>query len=267
MSGQIYGIVGHPLGHTLSPALHNWGFSEKGLTDKIYCSWPVEPKKLSEFMTAFQLLNIAGASVTIPHKEDIIPYLDELTPAARQIGAANTLLRQRGKIIGDNTDVHGFCAPLAASKNTLDSALVLGAGGASRAIVHGLKSLNIRTIICNRSRKRAESMAREMCIETVAWEKRHAVKADLLVNTTPLGMHGPTSDMSPWAENLDQFKMVYDIIYNPVYTPLLQQAASENKTIVTGLEMFVSQGIEQFRLWTGQTLEYTPTVTYLKKKL
>ncbi len=263
MNGQIYGIIGHPLGHTLSPDLHNWGFARLGLPHKLYCRWPLPPEEIALFLKSFRLLEISGISVTIPHKETIIPYIDGLSPQASRIGAVNTLYWSGDKVLGTNTDIKGFTTPLLSAGLDLDSALVLGAGGASKAALYALKEMGIRTTVTNRGEEKAQSRANELGIDFCAWEKRHKVTADLLVNTTPLGMQGEKSGGSPWEKSMRPFKAVYDIIYNPVWTPFLQQAAEENKPAISGLCMFVSQGLEQFRIWTGLELDYNSALDHL----
>ncbi|MFP4658437.1 MAG: shikimate dehydrogenase [Desulfonatronovibrionaceae bacterium] len=263
----IYGITGYPLGHSLSPALHNHWFAECGSQNKVYCTWPVKNEDLDYFIRSVRLLSISGASVTIPHKEAVIPFLDEISPTARQIGAVNTLYWRKGRLAGDNTDVTGFTLPLLSLKKDLHSALVLGAGGAARAVVHGLKKLGIKTVLSNKTASKAEALAREMKAETVAWEKRHSVRTDLLVNTTPLGMYGENRDRSPWEADMTGVQAVYDIIYNPVDTPLTKQATQEGKTIIPGLEMFVAQAAEQFRIWTGLEMDREPALAFLGRIL
>lgn len=268
MKPQIYGIVGHPLGHSLSPALHNHWFCECGFKNKLYCAWSVSPDRLDDFMRSVRLLPISGASVTIPHKEIIIPYLDELSPAARQVGAVNTLYWHGDILAGENTDVCGFMAPLQTCGESVNSALVLGAGGASRAVIHGLKELGIKTTVCNRSRDKAEAMARDMKTDIISWEKRHSVRAELVVNTTPLGMHGDnTGGKTPWNGDMRGIKTVYDIIYNPLRTPFLKQAEEEGKNVISGMEMFVGQAREQFRIWTGQKMDREPALAFLGRTL
>ena len=139
---KLYAIIGHPLGHTMSPALHNSGFSMYNLAS-VYMAFPTPPEKLSNFMTAFRTLPIHGASVTIPHKETVIEYLDEITPRAKTVGAVNTLFWQEDKLVGDNTDVLGFMAPLIGMESKFKRALVLGAGGAAKAVLAGLKELGV----------------------------------------------------------------------------------------------------------------------------
>lgn len=246
----LLGIIGHPLSHTLSPVLHNWAFRELGI-DASYHTWDTPEDRLAAFLTALRTLPIHGASVTIPHKEAVIPLLDHLTKAARDIGAVNTLYWQDGGLWGDNTDVTGFMAPLQERMAAPGTALVLGAGGAARAAVCGLHQAGWRILISARTENRADRLAHAFRAAHVPWADRHASRPDLLVNTTPLGMSGPFQALSPWKESLKGISLVYDLVYNPRDTPLLLQAARQGVDILHGLPMFVHQGLAQFERWTG----------------
>jgi len=262
---QAYGVLGYPISHSLSPPLHNWAFKQKRLP-KTYFRWSIPTEKLPAFMVAVRTLPIAGVSVTIPHKQTILPYLDILTPRALKIGAVNTLYWEDEKLVGDNTDIIGFTTPLTLLQEKINSALILGSGGASRAVIVGLKDLSVSTIyLTNRTQEKARSLAREFDLKTIAWEERYEVKADLLVNTTPLGMHGKWENHSPWDKNLSRFKIVYDLIYNPLQTRLLIDAQKEGCKTISGLSMFVYQALEQFRIWTGQEFCPSDAMNYLRQ--
>lgn len=252
---QHYTIIGHPLGHTMSPKLHNWGFAQQGV-DAQYSVSPTQPGQLENFVHAMRTTPIAGASVTIPHKEAIIPLLDAITPRAHAVGAVNTLYWDNDQLTGDNTDIAGFIAPLLATPKNFSRALILGAGGAAKAVVAGLCELGVSQItICNRSKNRAEALAREFSVSFVEWEVRGNIDADLIVNTTPLGMEGENVGLSPYPKEAFRDKgTAYDLIYNPLQTRFLTEASSVGWDIVDGLHMFAGQGIEQFRIWTGHTL-------------
>lgn len=252
---KLYGIIGHPLGHTMSPLLHNWGFQEHGIR-AVYMAWPIAPDKLKDFVNAMRLLPISGLSITIPHKEPILELLDEVSDRARSIGAVNTLYWRNDMLVGENTDVLGFMLPLREMGKKFDSALVLGAGGASRAVLAGLKELGVRDIaIANRSLENAEKLAKEFQVRVLPWEQRTKADTELLVNTTPLGMSGALQDKSPWPQKAFQANQTaYDLVYNPHTTLFLNQAREAGCVIVPGLRMFVGQAREQFGLWTGKEL-------------
>lgn len=261
---SLYGIIGHPLGHTMSPKLHNWGFAREGLAS-VYMRFPTPPEKLKDFVTAMRTLPIHGVSVTIPHKETIIPLLDAVTPLAAKVGAVNTLFWDDGKLTGDNTDITGFLHPLKESLRkahcgkVASHALILGAGGAAKAVIAGLQEMKIPQItITNRSEERAKALAEQFGCHTVSWDKRAEIPADLVINTTPLGMSGDNLQASPWPQggfaHVEGLRTAYDLVYNPLRTVFLQQAAEAGWQTIDGLHMFAAQGIEQFRIWTGRQL-------------
>lgn len=252
---RLYGIVGHPLGHTLSPLLHNWGFALHDLP-AVYMAWPLPPGCLPAFMDALRTLPVAGASVTIPHKEQALCLCDRVTERARAVGAVNTLYWEDGAVCGENTDVTGFLAPLRARGLCPAEALVLGAGGAARAVVAGLVELGVRRVrIANRSPEKATSLAASFGCEAVPWEERARAMGGLVVNTTPCGMQGPRCGDSPLPSGAFTGRgLAYDLVYNPLTTRFLAEARNAGWETQDGLSMFVEQGREQFRIWTGLDL-------------
>jgi len=252
LPSRLFGIIGHPLGHSLSPALHNWGFGHFGLPG-VYMAWPVAPGRVGEFVAAVRVLGIEGVSVTIPHKAAVMEYVDEATDRARMVGAVNTLFWQAGKLWGENTDVAGFVAPLRELGGLPDTALVLGGGGAARAAVAGLKELGGPEIfVSNRTAAKAEALARDFGVGCVAWETRADHAGGLVVNATPLGMLGENAGRSPMPTgSVGEGAVAYDLVYNPHETVFLRDAATAGARTVPGLEMFFGQAVAQFRLWTG----------------
>ncbi|WP_052812751.1 shikimate dehydrogenase [Desulfonatronum thioautotrophicum] len=251
---QLYGIIGHPLGHSMSPLVHNWGFQHCALL-AAYFRWPTPPERLPEFVTAVRCLPIAGVSVTIPHKRTIMPFLDGMTTDARRVGAVNTLMWQEGALWGDNTDVQGFLAPLLGVSESLNSALVLGVGGASRAAVIGLQQLGVASLlVCGRNPDATRTLADQLGCGWLDWKQRHQWSGDLLVNATPLGMAGSFAQQSPWPGKLTGIGIAYDLVYNPQDTGFLRQAADSGVRTIGGLEMFIAQAQGQFRLWTKKEL-------------
>lgn len=251
-----YGIIGWPLGHSKSPLLHNWGLKECGLPGT-YVPWPTEPGKLKAFMAEVRVRKIRGVSVTIPHKQAVIPFLDGLTDRARAVGAVNTLFWREGRLLGDNTDVAGVMAPLAPHRQALESALVLGAGGAARAACFALRELGVAALaVSNRTQAKAEALARDFGLAAVPWEERAARPWTLVLNATPLGMQGGDVDASPWPQDgFGQVSLVFDMVYNPVRTRFIQDAQAAGVACLAGLNMFLHQGLAQFELWTGRTLD------------
>ena len=250
-----YGIIGWPLGHSKSPLLHNWGLKEAGLPGA-YVPWPTEPAKLTAFMAEVRARHILGVSVTIPHKQAVMRHLDGLTDRAKAVGAVNTLFWRDGALYGDNTDVLGIVKALEGREAGLESALVLGAGGAARAACVALRELGVADVaVTNRTAVKAEKLAADFGLRTVPWDERVGAWS-IILNTTPLGMLGEHQDESPWpADGFAGVGLVFDFVYNPVRTRLLAEAQAAGVGCVSGLTMFLHQGLAQFELWTGKKLD------------
>lgn len=252
---KLFGIIGHPLGHTMSPLLHNWGFNQYDIP-AVYMKWPTMPEKVESFMRTFRDLPISGASVTIPHKLSVMDFTDQLTERARSVGAVNTLYWRDDKIVGDNTDAAGVSEPLRPYCDQIERALVIGAGGAARAALTGLKELNIEEIyVTNRTESKADDLACEFKMSSIDWEHRGDQHFDLVINSTSLGMSGKFEKINPMImDNQDEQTIVYDLVYNPMETILLKEAKTKGCKILHGIEMFIHQGLEQFKIWTGVEL-------------
>ncbi len=261
MPDRLYGIIGHPLGHSLSPLVHNWGFQTLEL-NAVYLRWAQPPFGLANFLQAVRAVPIYGLSVTIPHKQSVIPFLDECTPQAVQIGAVNTIFWHDGRLCGDNTDILGFAAPLEGlGRDCVHRALVLGCGGAARAVLVALAEMMVQDVsVTGRSREKTEALAQEFNAFPLAWEDRGDWRGDLLVNATPLGMSGPLSAQSPWPRiaSWTGINCVYDLVYTPLETSLLREARAHKVQCISGLEMFLGQACAQFKLWTGTVLPINP---------
>jgi len=253
---KSYGIIGWPLGHTMSPTLHNWGFGQLSI-DACYSAWPVFGDDLVSFMGQVRARPISGLSVTIPHKQSVMDHIDHITDRAQMVGAVNTLYWDGDTLCGENTDVIGIVAPLKGLDELPKSALVLGAGGAARAALAGFKELGIERIgIANRTHAKAIALSDEFGVECIAWDDRMAEPWQLLCNTTPLGMSGDMEDATPWdADRFTPGTIAYDIVYNPLETRFLREARSADCVTISGLEMFLHQGLAQFKLWTGQDMD------------
>lgn len=251
---KICGIIGWPLGHSLSPLVHNWGFEQLGLP-MAYTAFPCPPGRLAGVMTGVCALPVWGLSVTIPHKEAVMEFVDGLTDRARGVGAVNTLYWDGETLMGDNTDVLGFMAPLREAR-AVQTAVVLGAGGAARAAVYGLRELGVNNVlVAARRLEQAQSICADLGGEPIALETAPETGAELVVNTTPLGMSGPNQDRSPWpAGAWRPFMTAYDMVYNPLTTRFLTEAAGAGARTIDGLSMFIGQAEAQFAAWTGRTL-------------
>ena len=266
----ILGLVGYPLRHSLSPLLH--AFAIAGLNKRgAYMAWPVPPEGLPEFVRLVRDMPVAGVSVTMPHKEKIIGLLDQLSPRAEKAGAVNTLSWKEDLLVGHNTDVEGFAAPLrkyfvGEKSGKIKKALLLGSGGAAKAALCALLELGLSDIaISSCDAESARNMARLFQIEAVPWENRSAEACDLLVNATPLGMKGLLAGQSPWPEKIfKQIRLVYDLIYNPEQTKLIVEAQKAGLKTISGLEMFLHQAQAQFRLWTGYDFDLNRAAKLLK---
>lgn len=259
---KIVGIIGYPIGHSLSPAMHNAAFKKLGL-DFEYIPFEVPPEDLKEALKGLRALHVAGFNVTIPHKEAIVPLLDEVTKLARTIGAVNTVENQEGKLVGYNTDGPGFMESLkedAGFDPKGKRAVVLGAGGASRAVSTILAEVGIESlIIADVIEEKAKALAGYLgapsdFVKTNSPELQKKIEdADLLVNTTPVGM-SPKADVSPLPAKtkLNKKTLVYDLVYNPAETKLLKTAGAAGCKTCSGLGMLVRQGALAFTIFTGE---------------
>lgn len=263
---KVVGVFGWPVAHSLSPAMHNAAFTALGL-DYIYVPFPVAPESLEQAVRNLSALGIVGVNLTIPHKESVLPFLDEVTAEARLIGAVNTVHCTEGRLIGDNTDGRGFFEPLREQGFSAagQRVMVLGAGGAARAVVFQLAREGARVTLTNRTPERAERLAQAVreagypadAVQTIAPQDTDQLakalrEATLLVHTTRVGMHPDTEGLPPVP--LDRFHerlCVYDLVYNPVETRLLKEARKRGCSTLTGVKMLVYQGAVAFQRWTG----------------
>lgn len=254
---KIYGIVGHPLGHSMSPMLHTIAFRTLGIP-AVMVPWSLEPEKFPAFVEAFRILDIQGASVTIPYKQTVIPYLDEVSDRVKTMDAANLIYRKDGKICGDNTDVIGFMAPLETARPDPGSrVLLMGAGGAARAVVAGLQMLGLRDItVADVVPDLAGPLVKSFGIKEAPWDARREVDADIIVNATPLGMKGKFFEQTAYpAEWLAGRKgLAYDVVYTPAETRFQREAREAGWSVISGRTMFMAQAEAVFRIWTGLSL-------------
>jgi len=260
----VYGVIGCPVAHSMSPAIHNAAFEAAGL-DAVYLPLRIEPghDSFSRFMDAALArgwLGLRGLSVTIPHKENALAYVGPANcgDLAGTIGAINTVtVGADGRLRGDNTD---YSAAIDALRSSMDiacadlagrSVAVLGAGGASRAIVAALAHYGARVTIYNRTVRRGQELARDFGCKSAGLEAIGGLDAEIVINCTPLGMH-PNMEASPLERIPKSVRVVFDTIYNPVRTRLLRAAEAEGCLCVSGLEMFVNQAVAQFEIWTAR---------------
>jgi shikimate dehydrogenase len=246
----VYGILGRPVTHSLSPAMHNAAFRELGI-NAVYVAFPVTD--LTRAVGGLRGLAIAGASVTIPFKEEIIPLLDEIDPAAARMGAVNTVVNREGRLTGYNTDWLGALTALKAQTAIAGRHfLILGAGGAARAIAFGLKEAGGEITLTDVDERRAAALAKELGATALAPEALGDCPATVLINATPVGMAPKVEEMPINPALLGRFSLVMDIVYRPLQTRLLKEAAARGAATIDGLKMLLYQATAQFELWTGQ---------------
>ncbi|MBF0211698.1 MAG: shikimate dehydrogenase [Desulfamplus sp.] len=260
-STKLYAIFGKPVSHSISPLIHNMLLNEFGI-DAVYLAFEISDIKKG--VEAIRTLGIKGASITIPFKEDIIKYLDEIDDTAIKIGAVNTVINKNGHLWGCNTDCDGATKPLKEAAGSLKGkqVYIIGAGGAARAVAFGVKKELGKLIIVNRSKDKGQSLAKEVEAEFLPLElfngsthlsssRDRDYPIDIIINTTSVGMN-PNIDESPVNPAIFNKNMVVmDIVYNPLKTKMLKDAQNSGCKIVDGLSMFIYQGAAQFELFTG----------------
>ncbi len=263
-STKVVGVFGYPVAHSLSPAMHNAAFTALGL-NYIYVPFPVPPERIGVAIQSLASLGVVGVNLTIPHKELVLPYIDELTQEAKDIQAVNTVHVVDGRLIGDNTDGRGFWEPLREQGFSIagETAFVLGAGGAARSVVFRLMREGAKVVLVNRTRERAERLAQDVAnagvgeIAVISADDAEAVeralrRSKLFVQTTKVGMRpdiGALPEIPISALHSDL--TVYDLVYNPVKTRLLEEAEARGCDTMTGVKMLVYQGAIAFQRWTG----------------
>lgn len=265
----LLGLIGWPVSHSLSPAMHNAALATAGING-IYLPLPVAPERLAAALRGLPALGFRGVNVTIPYKQAVMPHLDSLDAAARAIGAVNTLVFDAdGRAHGSNTDWRGFLADLAAHGVEPAEApcAILGAGGSARAVAYALISRRAHVHIFARNRVQADELAATLAqecgyphIHSGYLQDLPTLSTDwrLLINSTPLGM-GKLADQSPWpaAVPLPANAFVYDLVYNPAQTRLLAQAAAAGRPHANGLGMLLHQGAQAFEQWLGVAPDLT----------
>ena len=246
----VYGVIGDPIGHSLSPLLHNTGYVA-AKKDAVYLPFLVE--ELSDFLEVVPEFDVRGFSVTLPHKERILRYLDDCEPLAEEIGAVNTVtVRRDGKLSGSNTDYVGVLRALEGKMPLRGSRVVIiGAGGVARAVAFAVAKAGAEVLVCARRENAARQLARAVHGEVLRRAALRKQRFEALVNATPLGMH-PHPGSSPLEAAELNCSLVMDLIYRPLQTKLLRMAAARGIRTVSGVEMFLAQGIAQWELWMGK---------------
>ena len=266
----VFGVVGYPLHQSKGVYVHNELFNRHSTNGSsrtrpgVYCRFPV--RRLSSFFK-YVVPWLDGFSVTIPHKQAVIKYLDELDPVSEAIGAVNTVIRRNGKLIGYNTDAPGALDAIEAVGKVKGSRmLIVGAGGAARAIVYEAKQRGAVVLVTNRTEKKARDLANEFGLEQVRMSEVRTARFDILVNATSVGMV-PNVNASPVPKEILKGKIVFDAVYNPRMTKLLRDAESVGATIISGTEMYLNQAARQFLLYTGEKPDIQQMRTILHEHL
>ncbi|MDK1029927.1 MAG: shikimate dehydrogenase [Anaerolineae bacterium] len=278
------GLIGYPLGHSLSPTIHQAAIKACNLKGD-FSLFPISPNDIRSLETTLESVRkgeLAGLNVTIPHKQNVIQFLDAITPTATEIGAVNTIYMKAGKLTGDNTDAAGFLTDL---QNLFDShtekqkeknALVLGAGGSARAVVYALLNAGWKVTIAARRSIQAKALivkfskvnSRILSIEYQADSLAPKLYAfTLLVNTTPVGM-SPKIDKTPWPKDLafPPRAAIYDLVYNPRMTKFVTDARAAGLSAINGLGMLIEQAALAFEIWTGCSLLREPLLAAVEEK-
>lgn len=250
-SSKVYGVVADPVGHSISPAVHNRAFQSRRV-DAVYLPFLVPPTHLRDFMLMAGKLPVAGFSVTIPHKEKVLRYLDAVDPLARRIRAVNTVWRKAGKWRGMNTDAPAVIAPLARHlKLAKASALLIGSGGAARSAAFALVDAGARVSVVGIQLDRVRALARACGGQMLLQEQLGNLHFDAVVHATPLGM-SPRVDECYFQDRIPA-DVVLDMVYNPLETLLIRRAREQGKAVIPGLQMFLEQAARQFEAWTGES--------------
>ncbi|HLJ17243.1 MAG TPA: shikimate dehydrogenase, partial [Bryobacteraceae bacterium] len=249
-SAKIYGVIADPVRHSISPAVHNRAFQARRI-DAVYLPFLVHPTHLKDFLTMAEKLSVSGFSVTIPHKQKILRYLDIIDPLARRIGAVNTVWRKAGRWRGANTDVEGVTGPLSRLMRLSKSkVLLVGNGGAARGAAYALAEAGATVSLVGRNPDRVRALAKVCGANALLKEQAEAAHFDAVIHATPLGMYPKTNEC--FFSGRVPGDVVFDMVYNPLETVLITRAKAQGATVVPGIEMFLEQAVRQFELWTGE---------------
>ena len=264
---NVVGVIGHPIEHSMSPPMHNNAFKKMDM-DYVYVAFHVLPEDIEKLITSAKTMDIKGLNVTIPHKTTIIPYLDEIDETAEKIGAVNTIRFKDGKAKGYNTDGTGAIKSIQEYTSLENKdVLIIGAGGASKAIAFTLINENINSLtIANRSEDNANKLIDNIKKQTnftnikflpIADADSIVETVDIIINTTPIGMYPKHEVPAPIkTEKINENHVVMDVIYNPLETTLLKEARINGAVTINGTSMLINQGIVAFEIFTGKTPSY-----------
>lgn len=276
----LYGIIGHPIGHSLSPIMHNASFEALGIHATMQ-AYDIAPESLKDALESFASLGFGGINVTIPHKQSIIPYLDFIDEEAGIIGAVNTIKFEGGRMRGFNTDSYGFRQTLEPFRSSIEGSrfIVLGAGGAAHAVTYVLLRFfrTAQIVVASRTSAGSKNLVEHFKgfhgtrLATSTLEDPQLARivrdSEVIINATPVGMHPKTGQMAVEGVEFRQGQTVIDLVYRPLQTELLRVAKQSGARTVSGLEMFLHQGARAFEIWTGQTTDIGQMRKLLTEKL
>ena len=246
---EVYGLIGNPVSHSLSPAMHNAAFEAVGL-NSVYIAFRVE--RLEEAIGGMRAFGIRGLNVTVPWKVGVMKYLDAVDVTALDVGAVNTIRSEEGLLKGFNTDCSGAVRSIERwTEMSGREVVILGAGGAGRAVAFGVKGRGAKLTVLDSVPRKAEELAREVGCSSGSPGHLDRIGCDILINATPVGMYPDVSSSPVDPDLLKNIDIVFDVIYNPLKTRLLKDAESRGCRIVNGLDMLVQQGVDAFEIWTG----------------
>ncbi|HUY80449.1 MAG TPA: shikimate dehydrogenase [Acidobacteriaceae bacterium] len=247
---KVYGVAGNPIKHSLSPLMMNTAFRRETV-NAVFLA--LQANKLTDLLTLVREVPISGLAVTMPLKGEILKHLERTDPLSAKVGACNTVVRSaEGKLYGFNTDVAAVVRPLERRISLKDAkVLVLGAGGAARAAVFGLKEKGAEVFVMNRTPESARKLVRQAKVKSFKRQQLAKTNFDVILNATPVGMHGVKPQSILEAKEINA-RLVFDLVYNPLETPLIRMARDKGIAVITGVEMFVHQGARQFEIWTGK---------------
>ncbi len=246
---RIYGVLGYPLEHSLSPRMHNAAYRRLGM-NAIYL--PLASRKPGEVLEMADAVPLSGISVTHPYKQEVLEYMERVDPLGAAVGAVNTVVRVQGKLFGYNTDVVGVVEPLSQALSLRGAKiLVLGAGGAARAAVFGLRAEGAQVFIYNRTRTKAQALATAAKAKVVGKPDLRKLSFSAIVHATPVGQYPKIGESLLESDEIHA-PLVYDLVYNPLETELARRARAAGAQVIHGIEMLVTQGARQFELWTGK---------------
>ncbi len=261
---KLTAVIGHPIQHSLSPLLHNAVYEKEGVDAVMFA---FENPSISELVGVIRALPIHLTAITLPHKQSVIPLLDEVDAKARAIGSVNTVVERDGKLLGFNTDVIGIAVALkdVALKNK--KVLLLGAGGAAHAVAYHLQQEEAHIFNCDRTLEKAQGLCKKFGGTALVMGDFGGTQFDVIINATPVGMF-PNNDVSPVSPDIIRSgSMVFDLIYTPLETKLMREAKAAGATAISGLSMLIAQGLEQERLWLGRDIADAGYTTLLQNEL